>query len=71
MESERPTRRKSAFSGSSDPRTYVAGGHQTYPEQFYAVAWSDCAWRPSRAVVVHRSKLDAETIRWLARYTGK
>ena len=72
MASEKPSRRKPAFSGRSDPRTYVASGFVTYVEQFYPGSWAEVfsvtGWRPSRAVVVPRSQLDAETVRWLAEF---
>jgi hypothetical protein len=75
MAFEKRPRRKASFSGSCDPRTHVASGFVTYVEQFYPGHWSEIfavtGWRPSRAVVIPRGQLDAETIRWLARYNGK
>jgi hypothetical protein len=72
MASEKPTRRKPAISCERDPRTYVASGFVTYVEQFVAGSWREVlavtGWRPSRAVVVHRSQLDAEALRWLAEF---
>jgi hypothetical protein len=57
--------RKYVYSAQRDPLTHVDYGHVagSWPEVFAVTGW-----RPSRAVVVHRSKLDAETIRWLAEF---
>jgi hypothetical protein len=72
VSAERANRRKVAFVGRRDPRTYSAGGFVTYVEQFVASTWhevfEDTGWRPSRAFVIGRDKLDAEAIRWLAEF---
>lgn len=65
MAREKPNRRRYVYSARRDPITFVDHDH-------HAGSWSEVfavtGWRPSRSVVVHRSKLDAEAIRWLAKY---
>lgn len=43
-----------------------------YVEQFCEGSWREvfklCGWRPSRAFVIGRSKLDAQSIRYLAEF---
>jgi hypothetical protein len=69
VERKRPSQRKYEFVGRSDPRCRET---RYYVEQFCSGSWHEIfeltGWRPSRAVVVHRSKLDAEAIRWLAEF---
>jgi hypothetical protein len=68
MERKRPSQRKYEYRGRSDPRCRVS----PYVEQFCEGSWSEVfavtGWRPSRAVVFHRSELDAETLKWLAEF---
>ncbi len=68
VERKRAGQRRYEFRGTSDPRiqpTY-------YVEQFVRSTWHEvfagCGWRPSRAVVVHRSQLDEAAIKWLAQW---
>jgi hypothetical protein len=65
MASEKPTRRKPAVSCERDPRTYTDDA-----DRFVAGSWREVlavtGWRPSRAVVIHRSQLTPELIRQLA-----
>jgi hypothetical protein len=68
MAGQKPTRRRYEYRGRCDPRiqpTY-------YVEQFCSGSWREVfsvtGWRPSRAVVIPRSQLDAETVRWLAEF---
>jgi hypothetical protein len=72
---ERANRRKAAFTGRCDPRVHVSSGFVTYIEQFYAVTWESVCdstgWRPSRAFIIGRSKLDAESSRYLAEFDRK
>lgn len=75
MALERPHRRKAPFSGSCDPRTYIASGYVTYVEQFVEGSWHEIfeltGWRPSTPFVIGRDKLDARTIRYLTEWKGK
>ena len=58
-------KRKYVYTAQRDPLTHVDYGHVAGS---WHEIWEDTGWRPSRAVVFHRSQLDAETVRWLAEF---
>jgi hypothetical protein len=68
VERKRSTQRRYVYSARRDPITHVDYGHA-------AGSWSEVfavtGWRPSRAFVIGRSKLDAESIRYLAEFERK
>jgi hypothetical protein len=65
VERKRANQRRYVYSARRDPITHVDHG-------FYPGSWSEVfavtGWRPSRAIVVHRSRLTDEAIRWLAEF---
>jgi hypothetical protein len=83
VEPEKKRRRKFVYSARRDPVTYFDAADRFIPGSWREI-FSDTGWRPGRAVVIPRrdlmnkspgawmdvttSKLDAETIRWLAEF---
>jgi hypothetical protein len=65
---EKPNRRRYVYSARRDPITYV-------DHEFKSGSWdfieSLCGWRPSRAFIIGRSKLDAESIRYMAEWKNR
>lgn len=65
MDRQKPNRRRYVYSARRDPIVHVDYEH-------YAGSWEFVerltGWRPTKSVVVHRSRLDAKTLEWLKNF---
>jgi hypothetical protein len=68
VERKRATQRRYVYTASRDPIAHVDYGHAAGSWRKIFVA---TGWRPSRAFIIGRSKLDAESIRYLAEFDRK